>query len=315
MPRTSFNSIRGNKIFQNPLLKFLNGVKLELFVLFVTFSFIFAMNFTFLLLWGWYGPTLMYPALSYNAAGQNLRGSGLDSDGDGLPDVIESGPEGVRIYNQRGDLVGWGTGTNPYNPDTDGDFFSDGLENSMGTNPHSWLNPGITWIFWLILLVLVIYFLFFRKVDRTKQYTRNEEKISGTTIKGKSKFSYSMPEVTLEEITRGRSTKDIHNFRTSLASDIFEIDDETALGYALHQKRANRVRATVSVTLSIIFTLWAYLDAMDKIINDKYDTYPIDKVIGAGIKFSFAVISLLAFFYFKSEYDKSDHRSRQFLAD
>jgi len=53
---------------------------------------------------------------------------GLDSDGDGLPDNVETN---TGIYVSAED-----TGTDPFDPDTDGDGASDGYEASYGTNPH-----------------------------------------------------------------------------------------------------------------------------------------------------------------------------------
>lgn len=50
-----------------------------------------------------------------------------DTDGDGLPDLIETGT--FSFVNRRE------TGSYPNNPDSDGDGFNDGLEVSLGTNP------------------------------------------------------------------------------------------------------------------------------------------------------------------------------------
>ncbi len=55
-----------------------------------------------------------------------------DSDGDGIPDVIETGGDGV--YNP-------GIDTDPLNPDTDGDGLSDGLEDK---NKNGKVDPGET---------------------------------------------------------------------------------------------------------------------------------------------------------------------------
>ncbi len=315
MPRSSYDSIRGNKIIDNPLIKFLNGIKLESFVLFVAFTFIFTMKFTLLLLWGWFGPPLAYPSISYSVEGQNLRGTGIDTDGDGLPDVIEMAPRGAIVVNEEGRRVGTGTGTDPLNPDTDGDFFPDGLEDSIGADPLSWIYPGFVWIFWTVLIIVVIYVLFFRKVDRTKQYIKNEEMISGSTVKSGQKFAYSMPQIPIKSVGKSRSVKDIYSFRSSLASDIFEIDDNTALGYAMHKKRSNWLRFAGSVFLTIVFTAWAIMDSTDKVVNDKYDSYDIDKLIGAGVKAVFAFVSLLSAIFFYRRYDRSDRRSRNLLEE
>ena len=52
---------------------------------------------------------------------------GLDTDGDGLPDVIETGT--FSFVNRRD------TGSYTNIADSDGDGFNDGLEVSQGTNP------------------------------------------------------------------------------------------------------------------------------------------------------------------------------------
>ena len=60
---------------------------------------------------------------------EGLFGDAVDSDGDGLPDFQETGTD------QQVGFLGTGTGTDPFNPDTDGDGLSDGAEVQLGLDP------------------------------------------------------------------------------------------------------------------------------------------------------------------------------------
>lgn len=74
-----------------------------------------------------------WPRFSSNLADDPLlmpQLAGVDSDGDGIPDILED--------PNRNGLVDPGE-TDPDNPDTDGDGLSDGLERKTGTDP---LNPA-----------------------------------------------------------------------------------------------------------------------------------------------------------------------------
>ncbi|MED5585082.1 MAG: hypothetical protein VYB61_01890, partial [Verrucomicrobiota bacterium] len=53
---------------------------------------------------------------------------GPDTDGDGLPDAVETNTGTFASEND--------TGTDPKNPDSDGDGFNDGVEVAAGSNPH-----------------------------------------------------------------------------------------------------------------------------------------------------------------------------------
>ena len=67
------------------------------------------------------------PDLRY-AIDTSANDSLLDTDHDGIPDIYETG---TGIY-----VSPTNTGTNPFNPDTDGDGMSDGEELIAGTNPN-----------------------------------------------------------------------------------------------------------------------------------------------------------------------------------
>ncbi len=69
----------------------------------------------------------MPPDVMVDISYVRLGTSSADTDGDGLPDLIETGT--FSFANRRD------TGSYPNNPDSDADGFNDGLEVSLGTNP------------------------------------------------------------------------------------------------------------------------------------------------------------------------------------
>lgn len=111
-----------------------------------------------------------------------------DTDGDLLPDIVESTPEGTTVKIGLGYYTG--TDTNPNDPDSDNDGFSDGIENNFGTNSHSWINPGFIWIVWAI--TIAIFVINKRKnKDMLREYREFENlQTSGGVASGSSKFAY-----------------------------------------------------------------------------------------------------------------------------
>ncbi len=160
----------------------------DLLVIFI-FLFLMASIVTiFYMILAWANVIGYIPALRGTADALNVRKTLPDTDGDGLPDVIETADPGVEVFvdlNGKEIQLGWGTGTDPNSKDTDGDLFTDALENKMGTDPFNWFLPGTIWIVWAITLAVVIYYRYFRKVDRVKEYIRAEEEIRSESTGGK----------------------------------------------------------------------------------------------------------------------------------
>ncbi len=75
------------------------------------------------------GPDVPFPPELRYGIFNSSNDSLLDSDGDGIPDIYETG---TGIY-----VSPTNTGTNPNNPDSDGDGMSDRFELIAGTNPNN----------------------------------------------------------------------------------------------------------------------------------------------------------------------------------
>lgn len=139
---------------------------------------------------GWGRSIQILPAINQDGGSINWANIAEDSDHDQLPDLIELTPKGEPVILENGKQVGYGTGTDPFKADTDGDLFPDNAENKLGSDPRNWFDPGWVWILWLIFLGIVIYKLYIERPDRLKEYQRNEEMISkGVAGKG-GKFAY-----------------------------------------------------------------------------------------------------------------------------
>ncbi len=119
-----------------------------------------------------------------------------DSDNDQLPDLMEMTPFGQPVSPPGLGVIGTGTGTNPYNPDSDFDGFPDNAEIKLGSDPNNFFDPGFLWILWGIFFAFVIYKLFIEKPDRLRDYKLNEASISGGGVAGKKgKFAYGSANV------------------------------------------------------------------------------------------------------------------------
>lgn len=122
-----------------------------------------------------------------------------DTDGDLLPDIIEQTAPGVPVYHTDGRIVGYGTGTNYLDMDSDNDLFTDGAENNLGSNPSSWIMPGFVWIIWL-LSAAIFFLLKTKNVDMLKEYKEFEQE-SGGVSGGEGKFAFGTSSIFGKEIT------------------------------------------------------------------------------------------------------------------
>ncbi len=113
-----------------------------------------------------------------------------DTDGDLLPDIVEATPRGEPVYKDGVRIpTAKGTGTDPYDRDTDNDGFSDGVEDNLGTSPTNWLNPGYIWIVWgLTILALALRKYF--EPDRLQEYREFDQLESAGVDSKHGKFAY-----------------------------------------------------------------------------------------------------------------------------
>ncbi len=131
------------------------------------------------------------PNLSKSLSSLRWANLAIDSDNDQIPDVMEKTPTGEPVVVPGYGFVGTGTGTNPYNPDSDFDGFPDNAEMKLGSNPNNFLDPGFLWILWAIFIGFTIYKLYIEKPDRLREYQLNEDTITGGGVAGKKgKFAY-----------------------------------------------------------------------------------------------------------------------------
>lgn len=170
----------------NRLKTFLPDLLALLFAFMVMLSFV-TMAFVGL---GWINYLTNLPAAEQSAVALDFFNKGQDSDDDMLPDLIELAPRGEPVYNDDGLLLGYGTGTDPFSKDSDGDLFTDALENKFGTSNDNWLLPGIVWIIWAIFIAVLVYYRFLYRPDRVKEYVRNEMMISQASVGKGGKFAY-----------------------------------------------------------------------------------------------------------------------------
>ncbi len=135
---------------------------------------------------GWTGGDVLTPSISIAE-----RAFLEDSDGDLLPDVVEMTDKGQQVIVDGQPIrSAFGTGTDPNDSDTDGDGFTDGLEDNWGTSPTSWISPGFIWIVWALSIAAVIYFKY-KEPDMLREYREFEQLESGGVAGKKSgKFAY-----------------------------------------------------------------------------------------------------------------------------
>ncbi len=152
-------------------------------LLMITISFL--MNMAF----GWLGIINSLPGVRGTPEANTWLLTAPDSDNDQLPDLMEETPKGEPVL-VNGREVAKGTGTDPFDPDTDNDLFPDNAELKIGSNPYNWFDPGWVWIMWALFIGGAVYKLYIHKPDRLKEYKINEELISkGVSGKG-GKFAY-----------------------------------------------------------------------------------------------------------------------------
>ncbi|MHA2171405.1 MAG: thrombospondin type 3 repeat-containing protein [Candidatus Kariarchaeaceae archaeon] len=141
-----------------------------------------------------------------------------DSDGDLLPDVIETAERGAPVTHPTfpGVVIGKGTGTNPHKFDTDGDLFGDGAEDNLGSDPNFWFDPGYLWVIWA-LTALYIILMRYRNPDRLKEYQEFESlQHSGGVSEGGSKFAHGGSSV----FAKGTSGLSDEERREAIQSDV-----------------------------------------------------------------------------------------------
>lgn len=139
------------------------------------------------------------PALRQTPSALLLQQKGLDSDNDLLPDIIENAPAGTPVYDSTygPGILGYGTGTNPYKKDSDGDLLSDAAENKLGSNPNSFFDPGWIWIAILLTAISVFAYKYVYKPDPLREYKMNESHIAKSSAAGK--YAYGKRALTDEE--------------------------------------------------------------------------------------------------------------------
>lgn len=158
-------------------------------------------TFMFVLLLIIYGFVMLMGFISYGNADfrtpsvNPVNKAGLiDSDFDSLPDIIEGTMQnpcirGQAVYDNDGSFIGYCTGTNPFEFDSDGDFYSDGVEDAIGSDPNFFLNPG--WIYIVVFIYLSV-FLYFQvyKGDPLREYKEFEMKHSSGVSGEGGKFAF-----------------------------------------------------------------------------------------------------------------------------
>ena len=188
-------------------------------------------TFMFVLLLIIYGFVMLMGFISYGNADfrtpsvNPVNKAGLiDSDFDSLPDIIEGTMQnpcirGQAVYDNDGSFIGYCTGTNPFEFDSDGDFYSDGVEDAIGSDPNFFLNPG--WIYIVVFIYLSV-FLYFQvyKGDPLREYKEFEMKHSSGVSGEGGKFAFGGTSV----------------FGTKKATDVSEEERRKAL----HSKPCTR---------------------------------------------------------------------------
>lgn len=176
----------------NILHSILKVIREEIIVVIFFLLFMSTIQYSFLLVFGWMGAVYDPPSIDESVFALRNARKAPDSDGDGLPDIIELAPKGKRVYYKDVQL-GVGTGTNPFRMDSDGDLFTDAAEDKAGTDPNNFFDLGWFWIIWGIFLSIVIYLKYIYKPNRLKVYQQNEILISSGSGK-KGKFAYAASE-------------------------------------------------------------------------------------------------------------------------
>ncbi len=161
----------------------------DLKVIFLFLIFTLTLYHGYVMIIGWagaHGAGFVTPSIStYLRAGHN------DTDQDLLPDFVELTERGAPVYHPvTGErlLNAVGTGTDPNDPDSDNDGFTDGAEDALGSNPNSWWDPGYVWV---IQIVSISLFFISRRMDKDmlREYREFEESHSSGGV-SKGKFAY-----------------------------------------------------------------------------------------------------------------------------
>lgn len=311
--RQSTRSAKENSYHSNSFVSFLAGFKGETITLTIALFFILTLKYAFVLLFGWIGGSLYYPSIPQTIQGLKSKKHVLDSDNDGLPDVIESSAKGEAVYNQDGELIGWGTGTDPYRADSDFDGFPDGIEDILGSDPHNWFNPGYYWILLAIVIGIAVYWRFFRRPDMLKQYIKNEMNISGATSNKSGKFAYKPVDLKKIKATKDLTPDRIHDFRSSLGSIYFDVDEETAYGWANLKKSIFYKHFFASFTAFVVLMIWGYLDMAGVEVTSRNSLGSIDRIMNAIVKYMLGLTSLGFSIYSYRKFRRTDRRSTEFM--
>jgi hypothetical protein len=306
---------KDNKYHKSTFQSFITALKADIFALGAVFAFILSAKFMLILFYSWFGGKLYYPSLANTTEGLRARNYYLDSDGDGLPDVIEQSPKGVPVYDEDGNLMGWGTGTDPYNADSDRNLFNDGIEDILGTNPNSWIEPGYVWIILGLMIAFIIYKKFIYKPNRIKVYIKNEMNISGGVSKNDAKFAYKQVNSRKINTKKSYSPNQIHDFRKSLSGKYFEVDEETAYSYANFKKETHYKHFYFAFLFSMALILWGYLDIHGIEINSRYAITKIERLLNGLIKIALGLVLFLFSINSYLKYKKSIYRSKDFMED
>ena len=181
------------------------------------------------------------PALSQTPAGLLLQQKGLDSDNDMLPDIIEMAPKGQPVYDSTygPGILGYGTGTDPFKKDTDGDLLSDAAENKLGSDPRNFFDPGWIWIALLLTALAAVSYKYVYKPDPLREYKMNESHIAKSTASGK--YAYGKRDLTDEE--RAKLIEQDARFQMLTA---YSTDD-----VQLRKKKKNYAKIALQTTIAV----------------------------------------------------------------
>ncbi len=184
-------------------------VKEEFLVIIFFLLFMATIQYSLLLIFGWSGTIFDPPSISNDPYAIAMAREIPDTDGDGLPDVIEVAPRG-RVVVVDGIKIGTGTGTDPFKMDSDGDLFTDTAEDKQGTDPNNFFDLGLFWIMWTGFFFFAFYMKFIHKPDRLKEYRQNEALI---TSGSSGKYAYGVRAQKMSKEEKARLVESDPRFR------------------------------------------------------------------------------------------------------